>query len=216
MAPAKAGPEQTVRETKTRRQQGGQARVTRTMSQAPREQSCVSLSSRMTVCAAIGMGSNLGDRRGALQAAVEQVAGLVGTHLVKVSTLIETDPVGLLDQPRFLNGVMVVHTSLPASHLMGELLRIESVLGRDRSQGVRLGPRVIDLDLLLYGQERIDEPDLTVPHPRLHERLFVLQPLAEVLPEAMVPGRGIVRDLLAAAICESKSEAAGKEAEGHA
>ena len=102
---------------------------------------------------------------------------------------------GKTDQPMFLNGVAVVDTELSARELLELLLAVERGLGRERRE--RWGPRTIDLDLLLYGDETIDEPGLTLPHPHLHERRFVLEPLAELAPELVVPGRGRVKDLLA-------------------
>jgi len=109
----------------------------------------------------------------------------------------ETDPVGVVEQPRFLNGALALDTELSAHALLEELLAVERRLGRVRD-GTRWGPRVIDLDLLLYGDEVVDEPGLRVPHPRLRERRFALEPLAELDPELFVPGAGKVSDLLAA------------------
>jgi 2-amino-4-hydroxy-6-hydroxymethyldihydropteridine diphosphokinase len=108
----------------------------------------------------------------------------------------ETDPWGLADQPRFLNAAARLQTTLAARDLLGELLAVERDLGRSR-EGPRWGPRTIDLDLLLYGDETIDEPGLTVPHPRLHERRFVLEPLADLDPALVIPGRGSLETLLA-------------------
>lgn len=138
----------------------------------------------------IGLGSNLGDREATIRAAVAALPGLVA-----VSSLQETDPVGKTDQPRFLNGVAAVETDLSAPELLQLLLSVERELGRERRE--RWGPRTIDLDLLLFGDETLDEPGLTVPHPALHERRFALEPLAELDPELLVPGRGRVKDLLA-------------------
>jgi 2-amino-4-hydroxy-6-hydroxymethyldihydropteridine diphosphokinase len=109
----------------------------------------------------------------------------------------ETDPVGVVDQPRFLNGAAALDTELSPRELLEALLAIERRLGRVRD-GTRWGPRTIDLDLLLYGDEVVDEPGLCVPHPHLHERRFALEPLAELNPELVVPGAGRVSDLLAA------------------
>ena len=108
----------------------------------------------------------------------------------------ETDPVGLVDQPRFLNAAARLQTTLAARELLGELLAVERELGR-RRDGPRWGPRTIDLDLLLYGGETIDEPGLSVPHPRLHERRFVLEPLADLDPGLVIPRRGTLESLLA-------------------
>jgi 2-amino-4-hydroxy-6-hydroxymethyldihydropteridine diphosphokinase len=128
----------------------------------------------------IGIGANLGDREGALRSAVSALAAAPGVDLLAVSTFRETDPVGLVtDQPRFLNGAVAVETSLGARELLELLLRIEADHGRTR-EGPQGGPRTLDLDLLVHGDERLDEPGLTVPHPRLHEREFVLEPLAEL------------------------------------
>lgn len=118
-------------------------------------------------------------------------------RVVAVSSMRETDPVGITEQPRFLNGALALDTTLTPRELLDRLLQVERVLGRVRD-GTRWGPRTIDLDLLLYGEERLDEPGLRVPHPRLAERRFALEPLAELDPEAVVPGAGKVSDLLAA------------------
>jgi 2-amino-4-hydroxy-6-hydroxymethyldihydropteridine diphosphokinase len=138
----------------------------------------------------VGLGSNLGDRNATIRAAVAALPGVVA-----VSELRETDPVGVTEQPAFLNGAVAVETELSARELLDALLAVERALGRERRE--RWGPRTIDLDLLLFGTETIDEPGLTVPHPRLHERRFALEPLAELDPELAVPGRGPVKDLLA-------------------
>jgi 2-amino-4-hydroxy-6-hydroxymethyldihydropteridine diphosphokinase len=116
--------------------------------------------------------------------------------VLATSTLRWTEPWGYAEQPRFLNGACVLETTLRPEALLAVLLDVERVLGRTRD-GPRFGPRAIDLDLLLYGDRVIDEPGLHVPHPRLHERLFVLEPLAQLAPEAVVPGRGKVLELLA-------------------
>ena len=142
------------------------------------------------IVAYVGLGSNLGDREATIRAAIAALAGVVA-----VSELRETDPVGVTEQPAFLNGAVALETELSARELLESLLAVERELGRERRE--RWGPRTIDLDLLLYGIETVDEPGLTVPHPRLHERRFALEPLAELDPELVVPGRGRVRDLLA-------------------
>jgi 2-amino-4-hydroxy-6-hydroxymethyldihydropteridine diphosphokinase len=141
----------------------------------------------------VGLGSNLGDREATLRRALELLAEHV--DVVAVSTLRDTDPVGVVEQPRFLNGAACVETDLTPRELLGVLLGVERELGRERLE--RWGPRTIDLDLLLYGDEAVSEPGLRVPHPRLHERRFVLEPLAELDPALVVPGRGPVRKLLA-------------------
>jgi 2-amino-4-hydroxy-6-hydroxymethyldihydropteridine diphosphokinase len=142
----------------------------------------------------IGLGANLGDREENIRAAIERLAEL-GALLV--SSFRETDPVGVTEQPRFVNAVAELETELGASALLGQLLEIERELGRDRSREQRWGPRTIDLDLLLYGDEVIDEPGLTVPHPRLAERRFVLEPLHELAPDLALPDGRRIRDLLA-------------------
>jgi len=145
----------------------------------------------------VGIGSNLGEPERQIAAALDQLAAEDGIELVAVSTLRETEPVGFLDQPNFLNGAAQLETELPPRELLKRLLAIESRLGRVRGEGPRLGPRTIDLDLLLYGDEEIDEPGLTVPHPRLPERRFALEPLAELAPGLEIPGLGPVQTLLA-------------------
>jgi 2-amino-4-hydroxy-6-hydroxymethyldihydropteridine diphosphokinase len=144
----------------------------------------------------VGLGANLGDRRAALEEAVERLGREEGVDVVAVSSFRDTAPVGYLDQPRFLNAAAALETDLAARELLDRLLAVERALGRTRG-GPRFGPRTIDLDLLLYGDERIGEPGLDVPHPRLHERRFVLEPLAELDPGLAVPGRGPVKALLA-------------------
>jgi 2-amino-4-hydroxy-6-hydroxymethyldihydropteridine diphosphokinase len=145
----------------------------------------------------VGLGSNLGDREGFLRRAVELLRAEPGIDVLAVSSVRETDPVGLVDQPRFLNAVARVETDLAPGVLLDRMLAAERALGR-RRDGPRFGPRTIDLDLLLYGDEAIEEPGLTVPHPRLAERRFVLEPLHELDPDLVVPGRGRVSDLLSA------------------
>jgi 2-amino-4-hydroxy-6-hydroxymethyldihydropteridine diphosphokinase len=143
----------------------------------------------------VGLGANLGDREHTLRRALELLDTEVGIAVVSVSSFRETDPVGYLDQPPFLNGAAAVETELAPRELLERLLGVERALGRVR-EGPRFGPRTIDLDLLLYGDAVLDEPGLTLPHPRLHERRFALEPLAELDPELVVPGRGRVTALL--------------------
>jgi 2-amino-4-hydroxy-6-hydroxymethyldihydropteridine diphosphokinase len=149
----------------------------------------------MTI-AYVGLGANLGDREAMLRSALEQLRTEPGMRVTAVSAFRDTAPVGLVDQPRFLNAAAAVETELGARELLDRLLGIERRLGRTR-EGPRFGPRTIDLDLLLYGDERIDEPGLHVPHPRLHERLFALEPLTELDQSLVVPGRGALADLVA-------------------
>ena len=144
----------------------------------------------------VGLGANIGDRERTLREAVDALGAEEGIEVAAVSTLRETDPVGVGEQPRFLNGVAALETSLGARELLDRLLAVEQRFGRVRFPGEH-GPRTLDLDLLLYGDETIDEPGLAVPHPRMHERRFVLEPLAELAPGLVVSGRGTVESLLA-------------------
>jgi 2-amino-4-hydroxy-6-hydroxymethyldihydropteridine diphosphokinase len=146
----------------------------------------------------VGLGSNLGDREATLLRAVEELRRLPETEVVAVSGFRDTAPVGFVDQPRFLNGAVELETGLAARVLLHELLRIERELGRDRLNAPPQGPRTADLDLLLYGDEVIREPGLEVPHPRLHERAFALEPLFDLDPGLFVPERASVRTLIAA------------------
>lgn len=137
----------------------------------------------------IGMGGNLpssaGEPEATLAAAALRLESL--GQVMARSPLYSTEPVGFAGQPRFVNAVVALETDLAPRALLAELLRIEKEFGRDRSSGVQNGPRTLDLDLLLYGERIIREPDLQVPHPRLRERAFVLVPLNEIAPEAMDP-----------------------------
>ncbi len=143
----------------------------------------------------MGLGANLGDRAATLARALELLDGLAETDVVAVSSFRETEPVGYLEQPRFLNAAAAVDTSLRPEALLAALLGIEHELGRVR-EGPRFGPRTVDLDLLLVEGVTLDQPGLTLPHPRLHERVFALAPLAELDPSLVVPGHGSVRELL--------------------
>jgi 2-amino-4-hydroxy-6-hydroxymethyldihydropteridine diphosphokinase len=142
----------------------------------------------------VGLGANLGPREVTLLRAVDLLAAVDGVEVVAVSQLYETEPVGVVDQPVFLNGAVALDTTLSARELLEALLGIERELGRVREE--RWGPRTVDLDLLVFGDERVDEPGLRVPHPRLGERRFALEPLAELDPELVVPGLGRVSDAL--------------------
>ena len=144
----------------------------------------------------VGLGANLGDREAALRRALELLAAEPEIELVGVSHVRETDPVDYVDQPRFLNAAAALETTLTPRALLDRLLAVERALGRTRD-GPRFGPRTLDLDLLLYADEVVDEPGVTVPHPRLHERRFALEPLADLDPTLVVPGRGRIQDLLA-------------------
>ena len=144
----------------------------------------------------VGLGANLGDRAGTIRRAVELLGAESGIEVVAVSTLRETDPVGYADQPAFLNGAAALETELSPRELLERLLAVELALGRVRGDGPRYGPRAIDLDLLLYGNEVVDEPGLTVPHPRLAERRFALEPLHELDPDLSLPDGRAVQNLL--------------------
>ena len=147
----------------------------------------------------LGLGANLGDRLENLRQGVRDLMSLSGTITVEAcSRIYETDPVGILDQPRFLNAVVQIQTSLSPRPLLDRCLEIERGLGRERK--VKWGPRTLDLDVILFGEEQIDEPGLRVPHANLHERAFVLAPLCDLMPEGVHPLTGIPYiDLLAAA-----------------
>lgn len=149
----------------------------------------------MTTRAYVGLGSNLGDREATLLRALELLGAEAGVTVTGVSAFRDTEPVGYLDQPRFLNGAAALETELPARELLDRLLGVERALGRHRD-GPRFGPRTVDLDLLLYGDATIEEPGLSVPHPRLGERRFVLEPLAELDPSLTLPDGRKVSDLL--------------------
>ena len=149
----------------------------------------------MTV-AYVGLGANLGAREETLRRALELLAAADGVSLLAVSQLRETEPVGVVDQPPFLNGAVALETTHTPRELLDLLLTIEASLGRVREE--RWGPRTVDLDLLVYGDEVVDAPGLRVPHPHLHERRFALEPLAELAPELDVPGRGRVSALMTA------------------
>jgi 2-amino-4-hydroxy-6-hydroxymethyldihydropteridine diphosphokinase len=154
--------------------------------------------SRVQVIAYVGLGANLGDREATLRQAVALLHGEPGVSVLAVSSFRETDPVGYEDQPRFLNAAAALETDLSPQVLLERLLEIERRLGRIREGVARFGPRTCDLDLLLYGHEAVNEPDLVVPHPRLAERRFALEPLVELDPELELPDGRRLDDLLAA------------------
>ncbi len=144
----------------------------------------------------VGVGANLGDREATIRRAVTLLGEQTGIEVCRMSTLRETAPWGLEDQPRFVNGVVELETTLGPRHLLEALLAVELALGRVR-QEERWGPRPIDLDLLVYGDHIVDEPGLTVPHPRLAERRFALEPLVELASDLVIPGQGAAATLLA-------------------
>jgi len=148
------------------------------------------------VRAYVALGANLGDREATIRAALADLGAAPGVRVTGVSRLRETEPVGCLDQPAFLNGAAALETTLGPRELLELLLEVERRHGRVREGRPAQGPRTLDLDLLLYESARIEEPGLTVPHPRLHERAFVLEPLADLDPSLEVPGKGEVQKLL--------------------
>ena len=148
------------------------------------------------VKAYVGLGSNLADPAVQVRSAMAALASLAETRVEVCSSLFRSAPVGLREQPDFINAVCRVYTRLAPVALMHNLLEIESSHGRVRA-GAKGGPRTLDLDLLLYGNESIQSAELTLPHPRLHERAFVLYPLLELEPDLVILGHGAVRDFLA-------------------
>lgn len=142
----------------------------------------------------IALGANLGDPVATVNAALVALRGLPQTQFIAASSLYRTAPVGLKHQPDFINAVVELSAVSSAPDLLQSLFAIEERFGRQRS--VRNAPRTLDLDLLLYGDAVSDDPQLTLPHPRLHERAFVLAPLAEIAPQLSIQGRGRVSDLL--------------------
>ncbi len=144
----------------------------------------------------IGLGSNVGDREAMIARGAARLAALERSMMQRMSSVYETAPVGPVAQGAFLNAAVAVRTEFAPLALLAELLRIEREAGRDRVSSSRWGPRTLDLDLLLYGEQIVQTEGLTVPHPRLHERAFVLVPLAEIAPDVIVPGVGrSVREL---------------------
>jgi len=142
----------------------------------------------------VALGANLKRPEEQVRAGFEELAMLPETRLAAVSSLYRSAAVGYLDQPDFVNAVAGIETALAPRALLDALLEIERRYGRVRE--FANAPRTLDLDILLYGETQVNERGLSIPHPRMHERAFVLVPLAEIAPEALVPGRGRVRDLL--------------------
>jgi 2-amino-4-hydroxy-6-hydroxymethyldihydropteridine diphosphokinase len=143
----------------------------------------------------LALGSNLGDRRDILQGAVDAVAAIPGVRVTAVSPVYETVPVGGPAQPDYLNAVVLARAALPARELLDRLHEVEAAF--DRVRLVRWGPRTLDIDIIAFGGERSDDPELTLPHPRAHQRAFVLAPWHDVDPDAALPGHGPVAELLA-------------------
>ena len=159
-------------------------------SQGPRPES-------QPVDAVIGLGANLGEPRRQIAAAFDALAGLPHTRLLRRSSLYRSAPLGKTDQPDFINAAALITTSLEALALLGYLLEIEHKQGRVRSlHTMANAPRTLDLDLLLYGDSVIAQSGLTVPHPRMHLRRFVLDPVAEIAPDGIIPGHGRIAELL--------------------
>ena len=152
------------------------------------------MTGRQTVLA---LGSNLGDRQDILQGGVDAIAGIEGVRLTGVSPVYETVPVGGPPQPDYLNAVVLAEVTIPSRDLLDRLHEVEAAF--DRIRLVRWGPRTLDIDIITVAGERSDDPDLTLPHPRAHERAFVLAPWHNVDPDAVLPGWGPVADLLARA-----------------
>jgi 2-amino-4-hydroxy-6-hydroxymethyldihydropteridine diphosphokinase len=136
----------------------------------------------------VALGANLGDPASTVRAAFGALANLPESRITRCSSLYRTTPVGIAEQPDFINAVVALATTLAPETLLDELLELESRFGRQRAE--KNGPRTLDLDLLLYNDIFLDLPRLTLPHPRLHLRAFVLQPLAEIAPDLQIPGRG--------------------------
>jgi 2-amino-4-hydroxy-6-hydroxymethyldihydropteridine diphosphokinase len=145
----------------------------------------------------VALGSNLGDRRAILEGALELLWRAPGLRVLRVSPWFETEPEGgPPGQGRYWNGVLEAESELEPRELLALLLAVESTFGRRRAREERHGPRTLDLDLLLYGEERVEEPDLVVPHPRLEQRRFVLEPLGALVPERRLPSGKSVRERL--------------------
>lgn len=153
--------------------------------------------SKAVVTACIGLGANLGDAEATVRAAMGVLDRLPSTRVLACSRLFRTPAWGNEAQPAFINAAVSVQTGLAAPDLLEALLQAERDFGRIRLQGERWGPRTLDLDLLLYGDQVIDLPQLRVPHPHLHERAFALLPLADIAAGALIPGHGTVREVLA-------------------
>jgi 2-amino-4-hydroxy-6-hydroxymethyldihydropteridine diphosphokinase len=151
----------------------------------------------------VGLGSNIGEPRRHLELAMEELKRLPDTEFIQVSRIYTSAPLGYLHQPGFLNAVVGLDTGLAPLSLLENLLEIEKRHGRERS--FANAPRTLDLDLLLYGDRMVSTHRLTIPHPRMHERAFVLKPLLDLDPGVSIPGRGPAHALLAA--CEGQSVA---------
>ncbi|MCF7220917.1 2-amino-4-hydroxy-6-hydroxymethyldihydropteridine diphosphokinase [Marilutibacter chinensis] len=150
-----------------------------------------------SVVAYLGLGGNLGDVPATLRGALAALAAVPGVRMGAVSRFYRTPAWGMTAQPDFINAVVALETTLAPQALLAAMLEIERCAGRDRGDdALRWGPRTLDLDLLLYGDARLDLPGLQVPHPRLHERAFALLPLVEIAPDVVIPGVGPARTRL--------------------
>ena len=149
----------------------------------------------------VGLGANLGEPRLQVETALSELGSIPRTRVLKASSLYRSAPMGYANQPEYVNAVAQLDTDLDAPQLLAELQALEARHGRSRS--FANAPRTLDLDLLLFGESTLATEDLAIPHPRMHERAFVLKPLLEIAPDAAVPGRGPARALLAR--CEGQS-----------
>ena len=149
----------------------------------------------MRAHAVLSAGANLGDRLGTLQGCVQAIAGLPDTDVLAIAPVYETTPVGGPPQPDYLNAVLLIQTGLPPRDLLEAIGGIEARFGRVRAE--RFGPRTLDIDIISYAGQVSDDPELTLPHPRAHERAFVLAPWHDIDPGAELPGRGPIEQLLA-------------------
>jgi 2-amino-4-hydroxy-6-hydroxymethyldihydropteridine diphosphokinase len=144
----------------------------------------------------IGIGSNLGDPASNVQGAVELLAKISNSELIEYSSLYQSEPLGDIAQDDYVNAVAALKTSLQPAVLLIELQAIEKAYHRQRDPALRWGPRTLDLDIILYGNHLIDESGLTIPHPEMHNRLFVLKPLFEISGEITIPGLGSLREII--------------------
>lgn len=149
----------------------------------------------------VGLGANLGQPRAQLELAIREIDRLPDSRVVRQSSIYRSAPLGYADQPEYVNAVVQLETDLPPQRLLAELQAIENAHGRQRS--FANAPRTLDLDLLMVGDLEIDSPSLQLPHPRMHERAFVLVPLVEIAPQAVVPGRGPAVELLGKCVHQS-------------
>jgi 2-amino-4-hydroxy-6-hydroxymethyldihydropteridine diphosphokinase len=147
----------------------------------------------------LGLGSNLDHPARRVRDAIREIDEIPNAGLVKISSLYQTAPLGIIEQPAFINAVVQVETTLSPHDLLRQLLDIEVRHARVRNE--KNGPRTLDLDILIFNEWRIDDGTLTTPHPRMHERAFVLVPLVEIAPEVHIPGKGYARDFLAQTGC---------------